>query len=142
MDYPSLAASTSHCLRMLQLLSHYQRLELLVVVYFAFAIARDQRCLFCLLCSQPPCFDFCPYLSPGESGQRKRPLESTLQSQSLAKRVAKGVGRGEVAAERSSPICDGELCGLSFPSIRLGWNRPLPLCCLGCPLWSDVFCVE
>ena len=29
-----------------------------------------------------------------------------------------------VAAERSPPICEGELCGVSSPSVRLGWNWP------------------
>ena len=31
---------------------------------------------------------------------------------------------GAVAAESSPPICEGELCGVSSPSVRLGWNRP------------------
>ena len=31
---------------------------------------------------------------------------------------------GAVAAERSSHVCEGELCGVSSPSLRLGWNRP------------------
>ena len=48
------------------------------------------------------------------------------------------VSGGAVAAERSPPVCEGELCGVSFSSVRLGWNSPrlfavLPL---GCPLWS------
>ena len=34
------------------------------------------------------------------------------------------VSGGAVAAERSPPICEGELCGVSSPSVRLGWNRP------------------
>ena len=41
------------------------------------------------------------------------------------------VGRGEVAAERTPPICEGELCGVSFPSMRLGWNRPCLFAVLG-----------
>ena len=39
------------------------------------------------------------------------------------------VSGGAVAAERSPPVCEGELCGVSS-SLRLGWNRPcLELCC-------------
>ena len=34
------------------------------------------------------------------------------------------VNGGAVAAERSPPVCEGELCGVSSPSVRLGWNRP------------------
>ena len=34
-----------------------------------------------------------------------------------------GVGGGTVAAEKSPPSCEGELCGVSS-SVRLGWNRP------------------
>ena len=33
------------------------------------------------------------------------------------------VGGGTVAAERSPPSGEGELCGVSS-SVRLGWNRP------------------
>ena len=32
---------------------------------------------------------------------------------------------GAVAAERSLPVCAGELCGVSSPSVRLGWNTIL-----------------
>ena len=84
-----------------------------------------------------------PCLSPGEPSQRKRSPEGALQDQSPAKRVvrcvvtgsegtveavgvsssASVVSGGAVAAERSPPICEGELCGVS-PSVRLGWNRP------------------
>ena len=35
------------------------------------------------------------------------------------------VSRGAVAAERSPPICEGELCGVSSPSVWLGWNANL-----------------
>ena len=45
------------------------------------------------------------------------------------------VSGGAVAAERSPPVCEGELCGVSSPSVRLGWNMPhlspsapFPLC--------------
>ena len=97
-------------------------------------------CLFCFLCSQPPCFNSCPCLSPGESSQRKRSPESALQDQPPAKTAvrcnltgsersveavgvsisAPAVSRGAVAAERSPSISEGELCGVSFPSKKLG----------------------
>ena len=32
------------------------------------------------------------------------------------------VSGGAVAAERSPPVCEGELCGVSSFSLRLGWN--------------------
>ena len=32
------------------------------------------------------------------------------------------VSGGAVTAERSPPVCEGELCEVS--SVRLGWNRP------------------
>ena len=28
------------------------------------------------------------------------------------------------SVERSPPVCEGELCGVSSPSVRLGWSRP------------------
>ena len=34
------------------------------------------------------------------------------------------VSGGAVAAERSPPVCEGEQCGVSSPSVRLGWSRP------------------
>ena len=34
------------------------------------------------------------------------------------------VSGGAVVAERSPPVCEGELCGVSSPSVRLGLNRP------------------
>ena len=34
------------------------------------------------------------------------------------------VSGGAVAAERSPPVCEGELCEVSSPAVRLGWNRP------------------
>ena len=34
------------------------------------------------------------------------------------------VSGGAVAAERSPPVCEGELCGVSSPSVRLGGSRP------------------
>ena len=105
-------------------------------------------CLFCFLCSQPPCSDSCPCLSPGEPSLRKRSPESAPQDQPPAKMVvrtgsegsveavgvsssAQVVSRGAVAAERSPPICEGELCGVPFPSMRLGWNRPCLFAVLG-----------
>ena len=30
-----------------------------------------------------------------------------------------------VATKKSLPICEGELCGVSSPSVRLGWNTIL-----------------
>ena len=38
------------------------------------------------------------------------------------------VNGGAVAAERSPPVCEGELCEVSSPSVRLGWSRPLLAC--------------
>ena len=32
---------------------------------------------------------------------------------------------GVVAAEKSPPVCEGEQCGVSSPSVRLGWNTIL-----------------
>ena len=84
-------------------------------------------------------FNSCPCLSPGEPSLRKRPPEGALPDQPSAKRVvrcaltgsegtvealgvsssAPVVSGGAVAAERSPPICEGELCGAS-PSVRLG----------------------
>ena len=48
------------------------------------------------------------------------------------------VSGGAVAAEKSPPVCEGELCGVSSPSVRLGWNRPclFAVLALGCPLRS------
>ena len=34
------------------------------------------------------------------------------------------VSGGAVVAEKSPPVCEGEPCGVSSPSVRLGWNRP------------------
>ena len=97
----------------------------------------------------------CP---PGVACLRKRSPEGDMQDRPPAKRVvrcaltgsegtvqavsvsssAPVVSGGAVAAERSPPVCEGELCGVSSPSVRLGWNR---LCLfavlpLGCPLRS------
>ena len=105
-------------------------------------------CLFCFLCSQTPCFISCPCLSPGEPSLRKRSPKSTSQDQPPAKMVvrtgsegrvgAEGVSSssqvvsgGALVAERSPPICEGELCGVPFPSMRLGWNRPCLFAVLG-----------
>ena len=88
------------------------------------------------LCSQTLCLDSCPCLSPGESSLRKRSPEGALHNQLPAKRVVRCaltgsegnvealgvpssalvVSGGTVAAERSPPICEGELCGVSFLS--------------------------
>ena len=35
------------------------------------------------------------------------------------------VSGGAVAIEWSPPVCEGELCGVSSPSVRLGWNTIL-----------------
>ena len=32
---------------------------------------------------------------------------------------------GAVATEKSPPVCEGELCGVSSPSVRLGWDAIL-----------------
>ena len=95
--------------------------------------------------SVDPCLQLLPLrLSPGEPSLRKRSPEGALQDQPPAKRVvrcaltgsegtvealgvsssAPVVSGGAVAAERSPPVCEGELCGVSSPSVRLGWNRP------------------
>ena len=95
--------------------------------------------------SVSPCLQLLPLrLSPGEPSQRKGSPEGALQDQSPAKRVVRcaltgsegtveavGVSSsapvesgGAVAAERSPPVCEGELCGVSSPSVRLGWSRP------------------
>ena len=42
------------------------------------------------------------------------------------------VSGGAVAAERCPHVCEGELCGVSSPSVRLGWNSP----CLSSPLYA------
>ena len=34
------------------------------------------------------------------------------------------VSGGAVVAEKSPPVCEGELCGASSPAVRLRWNRP------------------
>ena len=75
-----------------------------------------------------PCFDSCPCLSPGEPYQRKRSPGGALQDRPQAKKgfamtenegavgvssSAPVVSGGEVAAERSPPVCEGELCGVS-----------------------------
>ena len=82
---------------------------------------------------------------------RKRSPEGALQDQPLAKRVVRCaltesegsieavdvssstqvVSRGAVAAGRSPLICEGELCEVSFPSMRLGWNWPYLFAVLG-----------
>ena len=89
-------------------------------------------------------FNSCPCLFPGGPLLRKRSPEGALQDQPPAKRVvrcaltgsegtvealgvsssAPVVSGGAVAAERISPVCEGELYGASSPSVRLGWNRP------------------
>ena len=46
-----------------------------------------------------------------------------------------------VAAERSPPVCEGELCGVSSPSVRLGWSRPC-LSSLSPPSVNDVQCFK
>ena len=60
-------------------------------------------CLFCLLLSQVVAVSG-PF----------RPVSSS----------APVVSGGAVAAERSPPVCEGELCGVSSPPMRLGWKRP------------------
>ena len=105
-------------------------------------------------------------LSPGEPSLRKRSIESALQDQPPAKTVvrcaltrsegtveavgvsssAPVVGGGAVAEERSPPVCEGELCGVSSPS--WGWDGighacspsapPPPSMCVCCLLPSQV----
>ena len=84
-------------------------------------------------------FNSYPCLSPGEPLLRKGYPEGALQDRPPAKRVVRCALTGSegtvealgvsssapvvsgraVAAERSPPICEGELCGAS-PSVRLG----------------------
>ena len=79
-------------------------------------------------------------MSAGESSLRKRSPEGALQDQPPAKRVVRcaltgsegtvqalgvsssnpGVSGGAVATERSPLVYEGELCGVSIPSLRLG----------------------
>ena len=79
----------------------------------------------------------CP---PGVACLRKQSPEGDMQDQPPAKRVvrcaltgsegtvqavsvsssAPVASGGAVAAERSPPVCEGELCGVCCPSVRLG----------------------
>ena len=73
---------------------------------------------------------------PGVPWQRKRSPESDTQEHPPAKTVAGWdltdsrriveaapvVNGGAVTAERSPPVREGELCGVSSPSVRLGWT--------------------
>ena len=56
--------------------------------------------------------------------------EGTVQAVSVSS-SAPVVSGGAVAAERSPPVCEGELCGVSSPSVRLGWSRPCLFAVLG-----------
>ena len=49
------------------------------------------------------------------------------------------VSGGAVVAERSTPVCEGELYGVSPPSVRLGWNSPYLSSLSPSPLPSMVF---
>ena len=42
----------------------------------------------------------------------------------LVSSFAPVVSGGAVAAERIPSVCEGELCGVSFPSVRLEYDRP------------------
>ena len=59
-------------------------------------------CLYCLLLSQVVA-----------EGGLFRPVSNS----------APVVSGGALVAERSPPVCEGELCGVSS-SVRLGWNTP------------------
>ena len=79
---------------------------------------------------------------PGVPWQRKRSPEGDTRDHPPAKTVARWdltdsgrtveavsvptsapvVSGGAVAAEKSQPVCEGELCGVSSPSVRLGWK--------------------
>ena len=48
-------------------------------------------------------------------------LSGSFRSVSSSAPVVSGEA---VAAERSPPVCEGELCGASSPAVSLGWNRP------------------
>ena len=41
---------------------------------------------------------------------------------------APAVSGGAVAVERSPPVCEGELCGVSSPSVRQGWTSAQGVC--------------
>ena len=60
----------------------------------------------------------CP---PGVPCQRKRSPEGDMQDLPPAK-TPPVVSGGAVAVERSPPVCEGELFGVSSPSVRLRWN--------------------
>ena len=49
------------------------------------------------------------------------------------------VSGGPVVAERSPPVCKGELCRVSSPSVRLELNRPCLYSLSPSPLLSMVF---
>ena len=92
-------------------------------------------------------FNSCPCLSPGEPSLKKRSPEGALQDQRVVRIAltesegtvealgvsssAPVVSGGAVAVERSPPICEGELCGVSSSSMSLGWNRPCLFAALG-----------
>ena len=62
------------------------------------------------------------------------PCSQAVSVTSSAPVVSGGAG----ATERNPPICEGELCGVSSPSVRPGWNSPYLFAVfpLGCPLSS------
>ena len=102
----------------------------------------SQLVIYCLInVSSPPIVAH----PPGVPWQRKRSPEDDTQDNPPAKTVARWdltdsenivwavsvpssdpvVSGGAVATERSPSICESELCGVSPPSVRLGWNTTL-----------------
>ena len=71
---------------------------------------------------QPSAKRVVKYAFPGSEG--------TVEAVSATSSASDLSGRA-VAAERSPPVCEGELCGVSSPSVRLGENRPCLFAVLG-----------
>ena len=63
----------------------------------------------------------CACVCAASSSSQVVPVSGPVRPVSSSAPVVSG---GAVAAERSPPVCEGELCGVSSPSVRLGWNRP------------------
>ena len=69
------------------------------------AVWRRQKLLYCDMCLCCLLSQVVAVIGPF------RPVSSS----------ASVVSEGPVAAKRSSHVCEGELCGASSPSVRLGW---------------------
>ena len=75
------------------------------------AVWRRQALLFCDVCLCLCCLLLSQVVA----------VDGSFRPVSSSSPVVSG---GAVAAERSPLVCEGELCGVSSPSVRLGWNRP------------------